>query len=93
MKAILNIDQLNEVTGGGIFSVYRDKEYAAAGVTVLGPGVFYNDGYQYNGQNISMEEANWLVYFYKWNHRRASSIEEAKRYYKENSYEVDYLDH
>ena len=93
MKTELKIDQLDRVNGGGLFSRFRDKQYAAAGITVKGAGWFYNDGYEYNGKEISTDEANWLAYYYYWNKKRAPSMAEAKRYYEANSYEYDYCDH
>ena len=93
MKNEINMNQLDQVNGGGIFSRYSDKQYAAAGVKVIGPGVFYNDGYEYNGKTISTDEATWLAYYYDWNKKRAPSIAEAKRYYDETIYDggCDYI--
>ena len=64
MKSELNVEQLDQVNGGGIFSRFRDKQYAAAGITVKGAGWFYNDGYEYNGKEISTDEANSYEYDY-----------------------------
>lgn len=80
---------MKNVSGGGLFSAFMDEQYEAAGITVVGPGWFYNDGYRYNGVDISMDEANWLTYYYVWNKSRASSIEEARRYFEETSCEID----
>ena len=86
---VLDLKVLEQVSGGGLFSAYTDENYAKAGIEVVGPGWFYNDGYRYNGQDISMDEANWLTYYYVENHRRASSIDEAKRYFEATSDDCD----
>ena len=88
----LELRELEQISGGGIFSAYKDKQYEAAGVTVVGSGWFYNDGYKYNGKDITTDEATWLTYYYIWNHNRALSIEEAKRYYVDTSRGMDYSD-
>lgn len=64
-----------------------------AGITVVGPGWFYNDGYRYNGKDISMDEANWLTYYYDNKHKRASSIDAARRYYEDTSSDDNYRWH
>ena len=46
----INDKKLEQVSGGGLFSRHSDKEYAEAGVTVVGPGTFYNDGYAFKGK-------------------------------------------
>jgi hypothetical protein len=52
----------------------------------------YNDGYKYNGKEITTDEATWLTYYYIWNHKRASSIDEARRYYDDTSRGMEYSD-
>ncbi len=80
-KDILDLNQLEKVSGGGLFSTYSDYKYAAAGVTVEGPGLFYNSGYKFNGEKIGRYEANAITYYYLHVGRRAASLEEAISYY------------
>ena len=79
----LDLNQLEQVCGGGLFSSYSDKQYAAAGVNVIGPGWFYNDGYSFNGIEIGCYEASALTYYFLNIGKRAPSLEEALRYYDE----------
>ena len=37
-KKKLDLDQLEQVCGGGLFSTYSDDQYEAAGVEIDGPG-------------------------------------------------------
>lgn len=68
---------MESVSGGGIFSHYDDWEYQQAGVDVVGPGTFWNDGYKFQGKTISTLDAIYLVDFYQANGRVASSVQEA----------------
>lgn len=77
----INDKKLEQVSGGGLFSRHSDKEYAEAGVTVVGPGTFYNDGYAFKGKEISTEDAHMLVFFYYYHDYPAESVEEAREYY------------
>ena len=74
---VLDDKNLEQVDGAGLFSSYNDGEYAAAGVTIIGPGTFYNDGYSFQGAEITTNQANALVYFFKANGHVASSVQEA----------------
>ena len=80
---MMDLNQLEQVCGGGLFSSYSDNQYAAAGVTVVGPGWFYNDGYEFNGKEIGCYEASALTYYFLHIGKRAPSLEEALRYYDE----------
>ena len=40
-----------------------DEEYKNAGVEVVGPGILWNDGYKFKGEEISKEDANFLVLY------------------------------
>ena len=59
------------------FSPYDDEEYRAAGVEIVGPGKYWNDGYKFQGRDSKSGEASILVEFYLKNGRVASSVEEA----------------
>ena len=50
-KKQLNDESAEQVSGGGLFSSYSEEEYNKAGVTVIGWGYFYNDGYEYQGKD------------------------------------------
>ena len=80
-KKKIDDKKLAEVNGGGFFSKYSDDEYAKAGVTVIGPGVLYNDGYEFRGQSIDTDTANKLAFFYYMKDYPADSIQEAEEYY------------
>jgi hypothetical protein len=84
-KDILDLNQLEQASGGGLFSPYSDEQYAAAGVTVVGPGWFDNDGYKLNGEEMKRYQASALVYYYLHVGKRAPSIEEALRYSDETA--------
>ncbi len=59
------------------FSPYDDEKYRAAGVEIVGPGKYWNDGYKFQGRDSKSGEASILVEFYLKNGRVASSVEEA----------------
>ncbi|WP_255350993.1 hypothetical protein [Butyrivibrio sp. AE2032] len=40
-----------------------------------------------------MDEANWLTYYYDNKHKRAPSIDAARRYYEDTSSEENYRWH
>ena len=73
-------EKLKKVDGGGFFSSYSEEEYNAAGVEVVGWGYFYNDGYRFQGKDISTEDANTLAFFTYYKGYPASSIEEANEF-------------
>ena len=77
----LDLNQLEQASGGSIFLSYKKELYAEAGVTIVGPGVFYDDGYTYNGQEISLDDANALTCYYADKGEHAPSLEEARRHY------------
>ena len=81
---------LDKVDGGGFFSKYSDEEYAAAGVEIVGPGTFYNDGYKFKGKDITTEQAERLAFFYYYKEYPAESVEQAEEYY-EYMCQVNYL--
>lgn len=73
--------KLNKVDGGGFFSQHTLEEYKKAGVEVVGPGYLYNDGYKFQGKEISTKDANVLAFFTYYYGRPANSLEEAYDYY------------
>ena len=77
----LEDEQIEKVAGGGFFSPYDDEEYIAAGIEIIGPGRFYNDGYRFQDQEITSGEATILVEFYKFHGRIASALQEALDWY------------
>lgn len=77
----LELTELEQVSGGALFSKYSVDEYNKAGVMVIGVGLIYNDGYRYEGKEITPYEANCLTLYYLWYGRRASSIDEAEQLY------------
>ena len=82
-KNKINEEELEKVSGGGLFSPYTDSTFNEAGVEIVGAGNFYNDGYRFNGKDISDEEAKCLVEFYFAKKRIANSVQEAVDYMKE----------
>ena len=90
-KNIIDDNNLDDVSGGGLFSSYSDSQYENAGVEVVGAGFLYNDGYKFKGQDISTSEAECLVEFYFDKGYIASSVQEAKDYVEERTREK--LDH
>ena len=80
-KKKLDINELENVTGGSITSRYSDSEYEAAGITVEGSGWLYNDGYRYQNAPIHEEEADALVYFYQKYNYHSSSVRHALEIY------------
>ena len=46
-KKILNDEDLATVDGAGCFSAWSDKDYIAAGVEIVGPGILWNNGYKF----------------------------------------------
>ena len=80
-KKALSDKKLDKVDGGGFFSKYSDEEYAAAGVEIVGPGMFYNDGYRFKGKDITTEQAEKLAFFYYYKEYPAESVEQAEEYY------------
>ena len=73
---------LDEVSGGALFSVFSDDEYASAGVGMSDPGVFSNDGYKLMASNEDLTEslANLAVYYYKAKGVPAKNISELRRW-------------
>ena len=76
-------EELDKVSGGGLFSTYTDATYNEAGVEIIGAGNFYNDGYKFKGKNITTREAECLVEFYFAKKRIADSVDEACEYVEE----------
>lgn len=90
-KRKLTDPELIKANGGGLFSAFNDEDYAAAGVEIVGPGLFYNDGYKFKGKTISTSDAEYLGYYYRYYGKAADSIEEAKewvRRYNADNYSV-----
>ena len=79
-KKRLEDDDLKKVDGAGIFSRFTNDIYELAGVEVVGPGTFWNDGYRYKGQEISDATANVLAYYAFYECQPAESIEQAREY-------------
>ena len=75
-------EKLDKVSGGGLFDMYTEGDYNAAGVEVIGWGYLYNDGYKFQGKEISSTDANRLVFFTGYNGRPAYSLEEAYEFYE-----------
>ena len=79
----MSLDELEQVSGGSLQSLFKDKEYAAAGVEIIGPGIFKNDGYKYNGIQIYPSVANRIVVFYQKTGRRPVDMFEAWDWFDE----------
>ena len=76
-------NRLNDVSGGtDYFPEFSDAQYRDAGVEVVGSGWISNEGYRFNGKDISDYEASVLVRYYMHNDTIAPSLEEAKAWYK-----------
>lgn len=82
-KNIIDDNNLNDVSGGGLLSSYSDNQYESAGVEIIGAGFLYNDGYKFKGKEISTSEAESLVEFYFDKGFVASSVQEAVDYVEE----------
>ena len=82
--------KLDDVNGGGLFSAYSEEDYNQAGVEVVGWGYFYNDGYKFQGQEISKMDASGLVFFTHYNERPAYTVEEAYEFYDYMSTVLDW---
>ena len=83
----LKSEELEQTSGGaakGLLSSYSVEEYNDAGVEVIGWGYIYNDGYRLmaSGEDINSTMASWAVDFFHHRGRRASSVEEIKKYEK-----------
>ena len=50
-------------------------------MTVIGWGILYNDGYEYQGKEISTEDVNKLAYFTYYKGYAAGSLAEAREFY------------
>ena len=57
------IKELERVTGGNS-GTYSDAEYCAAGIQVIGPGIFYDHGYIFRGKMITTLEAKAIAWYY-----------------------------
>ena len=73
--------KLENVSGGGFFSEYSDEDYSKAGVEVVGSGILWNDGYKFQGKEISTEDANKLAFFTYYKGYAAGSLQEAREFY------------
>ena len=51
------------------------------GVEIVGPGILWNDGYKFQGKEITTTEADRLAFFTYYNNRPANSIQEAKEFW------------
>ena len=83
-KKILNEDNLEEVDGGAALADYTDEEYNAAGIEVIGPGEWHNQGYRLkaSGENLSSRQAYYCVSFYRAKGRPAQNWQEVYDRYK-----------
>ena len=83
-EAVKNLDDkdLEKAAGAGRFSSYTDEEYNAAGIDVIGPGKYWNDGYKLRstGEELDRGWANWGVSFYREFGRAAKNKDEIIRY-------------
>ena len=79
-KKKIDPKHLKDVNGGGFFSDWRDSDYEDAGVEIVGKGLLYNDGYRFNGVDISTEDAGDLAFLYYYRGFRAESLEAARNY-------------
>lgn len=76
-------NHLNEVSGGKDWlPEFSNEWYRDAGVEVVGSGWISNEGYRFNGEDISDYDASVLVRYYMHNVTIAPSLEEAKAWYK-----------
>jgi len=78
----INDEKLDQVAGGALFSDFSDEEYEAAGVEVIGSGVFYNDGYRLksNGEDLDSFLSFWAVKMFKATGKQASCIHEIRTF-------------
>ena len=78
---------LDKVSGGGFFSAYSVSRYNEAGVTVIGAGNLYNDGYilTASGENLTAQLANLAVKYYDLTGVPAWEVEEIRRAFKTTS--------
>ena len=65
----LDDEAVEQISGGaarGFFSAYSDEKYREAGVEVIGPGDWYNDGYRLmaSGEDLTADLANLAVMYY-----------------------------
>ena len=79
---MINDDDIEQVTGGGILSSHSLEEFEAAGVEVKGWGWLYNDSYKLKstGEDLEMGYAHWAVIFFKEQGRPAKSRAEIIAY-------------
>ncbi len=80
-------DDLDKVSGGGFFSAYSVSRYNEAGVTVIGAGNVYNDGYKLtaSGEELTTQLANLAVKYYDMTGVPAWEVEEIRRAFKTTS--------
>ena len=80
-------NDLDKVSGAGFFSAYSDSRYAEAGVSVIGSGDWYNDGYRLvaSGEELTTQLANLAVKYYDLTGVPAGNIEEIRRAFKTTS--------
>ena len=87
----LTDDELDQVAGGSWY--IKEKDAKLAGITLKkedgSPGSFgylWNTGdYYWNGEKLSPSDAYDVIYFTEYNGRQPSSIEEAKKYFGDDS--------
>ena len=76
-------NRLDNVSGGtDYFPEFSDQWYHDAGVEVVSSGWISNEGYRFNGEDISDYDASVLVRYYMHNDTIAPSLVEAKAWYK-----------
>ena len=80
-------DDLGKVSGGGFFSAYSVARYNEAGVTVIGAGNLYNDGYKLtaSGEDLTTQLANLAVKYYDLTGVPAWEVEEIRRAFRTTS--------
>ena len=80
-------DDLDKVSGVGFFSAYSVDRYNEAGVTVIGAGNWYNDGYKLtaSGEDLTAQLANLAVKYYDLTGVPAWEVEEIRRAFRTTS--------
>jgi hypothetical protein len=85
----LDDEDLDKVSGGGLFSTFSEEEYREAGLSFEW-GLFVNGDYTLitSGEKLTTNEAENAVIFYKYNRRVANSKAEINNWW-ENVYRVE----
>ena len=73
---VIEDHELDDITAGAALADYTDEEYNEAGVEVIGPGEFQNQGYRLmaSGENFSSRQAYYAVSFYRVTGRQAKKL-------------------